>query len=183
METSSNYSEYLVAQKATGKTIVLRVLLLACYAAIIVGSVVMFSTSEALRGFIMAAPVLWFLIGVVVWFLWGFTAIEYEYAIVSGFFQLDTIHSRKSRKRICEAKISEMHFVAPVSEKNAAMRDESKYSKVIKACSSMNNNPNLFCLAYKDAKAGETLVYFDAVAKTLNSFVYYNRNAVDRGTL
>jgi hypothetical protein len=75
-----------------------------------------------------------------------------------------------------------MHFIQPVSEKNAAMRDAGKYSRVITACSSMSG-PNLFCLAYKDEKAGETLVYFDAVEKTLNSFVYYNRNIVDRGSL
>lgn len=183
METSTNYSEYLVAQKATVKTILMRMLLLLGYAAVIVVSFISISTSELLRGFIMAAPVLWFLVGVLVWFLWGFTAIEFEYSIVSGYFQLDTIHSKKKRKRICEAKISEMHFVAPVSEKNAAMRDESKYSKVIKACSSMTNNPYLFCLAYKDAKAGETLVYFDGVKRTIDSFVYYNRNVVDRGSL
>lgn len=182
METSSKYSEYLVAQKATAKTIVLRTILLIAYAAIIAGTFIIFTMSDALRGLIMATPVIWFLIGVVVWFLWGFTAIEYEYAIVSGYFQLDIIHSKKKRKRVCEAKISEMHFIQPVNEKNAAMRDVSKYSRIITACSSMSA-PNLFCLAYKDEKAGETLVYFDAVEKTLNSFVYYNRNIVDRGTL
>lgn len=182
MENSSSYSEYLVARKAGAKTVALRALLLIGFFAVIVGSYLSISLSETLRGLVMALPVLWFLVGVLVWFLWGFTAVEYEYAIVSGYFQLDAIHSKKSRKRICEAKISEMRFIAPVSEKNAAIRDAGKYSKVIYACSSMKA-PNLFCLAYKDAKAGETLVYFDAVKKTLDSFVYYNRNAVDRGTL
>lgn len=182
METSSNYSEYLVAQKPTAKIIVLRTILLLAYAAIIAGTFIVFTMVETLRGLIMATPVIWLLIGFVVWFLWGFTAIEYEYAIVSGYFQLDVIHSKKKRKRVCEAKISEMRFVAPVSEKNAAERDQGKYSRVITACSSMSA-PNLFCLAYKDAKAGDTLVYFDAVEKTLNSFVYYNRSVVDRGTL
>ncbi len=182
MENSSSYSEYLVARKAGGKTVILRALLLIGFFAAVVVSYVSIATSDLLKGLVMALPVLWFLLGVLVWFLWGFTSVEYEYAIVSGYFQLDAIHSKKSRKRLCEAKISQLHFVCPVTEKNAAMRDDSKYSRVIKACSSMKA-PNLYCLAYKDAKAGETLVYFDAIKKTLDSFVYYNRNAVDRGSL
>ncbi len=182
MENLSSYSEYLTARKAGFKTFLLRTFLLVGFFAVIFCSIVAVLVVDVMKGFFMAFPVLWVLVAVLVWFLWGFTTVEYEYTIVSGYFQLDVIHSKKNRKRLCEGKISEMHFICPVTEKNAAMRDSAKYARVIKACSSMKA-PNLYCLAYKDAKDGETLVYFDAIKKTLDSFAYYNRKAVDRGDL
>lgn len=174
-----NFCEYLVKQKAGVKIVALRALLIIGFFVLSAISYIGIVMTEVLKGFIMIYPLLCFLYLVAVWFLWELTSIEYEYTIISGYFQLDKIIAKKRRKSICQVKTSEMKFICPVNEKNVRMLDESKYKRIIKACSSMTSE-DLYALAYKDEKDGDTLIYFDAVEKTLNVFVYYNKNAVIR---
>lgn len=182
MEGLTNYTEYLVKKKPDAKTVLLRIAVIVIWCAAVAATLIGVLMSETMRMLIMVLPVLWLFLGLLCYLILDRTNIEYEYAIVSGYFQLDAIYGKKSRKRICEAKISEIRFCAPANEKNASMRDKSNFLNVIEGCSSRKSE-NLYCFAYNDKAGGETLVYFDATKKAIDCFVFYNRNATDRGSL
>jgi hypothetical protein len=177
----SSYCEYLVKKKADGKTVLLRALLILAFAAFVAVSFVGVTAVDVLKAFVMIMPMVWVFVGFLVWILWGKTCIEFEYTVVSGFFQLDIIYSKKRRKRICEIKLSDIKTCAPVSEKNAHER-ENKELRVIDASVSPNSEGRYFMI-YTDSKAGDTLVYFNADKRALDSLCYYNRKAIDRGEL
>lgn len=179
METN-NFTEFLAVKKPTASTVFARALIIVGWTFLVIASLFLILMNEKTRMFIAVLPVIWVLAGLLCWYLWGLTNVEYEYTVVQGYFQLDKIINRKRRKSVCEAKISELSACAPVSAKNEALRNKNKFRRVINAASSMKSDI-LFYMTYRDAQSGETLIYFDADKEAISCIAYYNRSVVDKG--
>lgn len=180
MEGFSNYVEHL-EKKSSGKLVFAKISIIAVSLLVVAVSFVAFTVVEILKPFVYALPLLWAFVGVFAYLLFGKTLVEYEYTVVSGYFQLDVIYSKKTRKRICELKCSDISVIAPVSEKNSQQRAEFE-GKTVDASRSTSSEDRYYLMGIDSAK-NNYLIYINADKKALDCFTAFNRRAVNRGEL
>ncbi len=170
----ANYTEYLVAKKADAKTVLVRILIIALWCVVVLASVFGVLVSAKARIFFELFLILWLLVGLLCWYLLEKTRIEYEYTIVSGYFQLDAIYAKKTRRRLCEAKIGDVQSLLRAKD----AKDSPEFKKII-GCSSTDAE-DAYRFVYKDAALGQCAVYFNASPKAIECFRYYNPKIVTR---
>lgn len=173
MNESSNYTEYVVAQKAEGSWRTKRILLIMLYIAVgliwLVGVV----------GILKIWPLGMFtplLIWMTTFFTWRYVAVEYEYTIASGALTFSHIYGRRSRKQQCEFRIKELTKIAPVSDEYKSDYEATDIEIVHEFRGSVKS-PDAYFFTYTAENGKKGVVFFECTNKALKLFRYYNPSA------
>ena len=165
----SNYYEYLVSKKNDGSTVTKKIIII-LFAAIValIGSIYICRYVPPI------APFFWILIGFIVWYLWRFVSIEYEYTLADGELDMDAIYGKRQRKKIMSARIRDMELIAPAEPRYLEQSKRNEPSKTI-CCASALSGPNVYFLIYRDKKTNQKIMmYFEATKKAISILRYYN---------
>ena len=173
MNESTNYTEYVVAQKAEGSWLTRRILLVLLYVA--VGLVWLVGVVGILKIWPlgMVTPLL---IWMLVFFTWRYVAVEHEYIMASGTITFSDIYGRRSRRQKAEFKIKELTKIAPVTDPYKNDYDAKDITVAYDFRGSVKSPDSYFFTFRTDAgKSG--VVFFEATAKSLKIFRFYNPSA------
>ena len=171
----SNYAEYIVKKKADGSVVAKRFAIILC-------AVVLFGAGVALFLGKIKMPVaivpLALAVGVLTWFLWRFTSIEYEYIVIGGTVEFSKIFGERQRKLIEEVKINDFDKVAPYEN---CKSDADSIANKSYYCISPKSE-NLYCIV-TSADGNKRVIFFNATKKSLDAIRYYKASVVDYGNL
>lgn len=178
MNDSSNYTEYVVAQKPEGKLRSKRILLVLLYVAFSIGWLVGVVGILKIWPLGMFTPLFTWML---VFFTWRYVSIEHEYTMVSGTISFTEIYGRRTRRQMFEYKIKEMTRIAPVSDQYKNDYDATDIVVRYDFRGSASS-PDAYFFTFKtsDGKAG--VVFFEATAKALKIFRFYNPSATVMST-
>lgn len=170
-----NYAEYLTGVKCEGKWLVRKLLCIA------VTVVLLLIGSWAVLGGIINAPPLELLVlgacGILFFFASGIYKVEYEYVVASAQIEFDAIYRQHRRREILTVSMDEVERIAPVNETNRQVLASQKPDKVYDFCSSKGSPRRYFMLVKKGAEL--TVIYFDAIPKTLEVMKFYRSGIVE----
>lgn len=174
-EYANNYTEYTVAQKAEGKSLTNRLLLIALYVVY----------SVAFAAFFLAGPIkipmlvallpvtLW----IIIFFTWRFVSVEHEYMLASGVMTFVDIYGGRKRRALFACPVKEMREIAP-------LRDTSRLNAktVIDMRGTVKSRDSYYFII--NDRDGETAaVLFEATNKAVQILKYYNGATVPSDTL
>ncbi len=169
-----NYTEHLVPLQEPKQVLPkkLAVLGLGLVLTLALFCLILFSELQFLGGLIL---ILIFGIAVLMWYLWRFVSVEFEYTILQGEISFDIIYGRRSRKAFYSTPIRNMEKIAsPESPSLAA--DLAAADKTIFAASRMKN-PNTRYAVIREENGSHTLLYFEITEKAEKSLRFYNAKA------
>lgn len=168
----ANYAEYLV--KRCDSKILLTKISLVLLAFVIVVAIVVF-----LSAFPWAMLPLCVGTMALIWFLWRFTCVEYEYIIVSATVEVHRIFGERSRSKLFEIKTSDIEKVAPLSAHPEI--SGQKFVEVTDITSGKAKDETYFVLY--NCEGGKGIIYLNVIKKTLDVFKYYRASAVEYGNI
>ncbi len=113
-----------------------------------------------LRRYFPLLPFALALIGFLVWFLWRFVSVEFEYSIAQGEIAFDIIYGRRQRKNLYTATISKMEKIGYAAK--GACRERA--DKTVFAASEMAH-PNTVWALIREESGQKTLLYFEMTEK------------------
>ena len=178
MNESSNYTEYVVAQKPEGSWRTKRILLVLLYIGVgllwLVGVV----------GILKIWPLGMFtplLVWMLVFFTWRYVAVEYEYTMASGVITFSAIYGRRSRKQKCEFRIKELTKIAPVTDPYKNDYD-AKDIEIVHEFRGSLKSPDAYFFTFTAENGKKGVVFFEATNKALKLFRYYNPSATVMST-
>lgn len=178
MNESSNYTEYAVAQKSEGKWRTKRILLILLYIA------VGFIWLVGVVGILKIWPLGMFLpilVWMLVFFTWRYVSVEHEYTMASGVITFSEIYGRRSRRQKCEFKIRELTKIAPLHNDYRDAYDARDITiRYDFRGSTKSPDAYFFTFRTEDGKSG--VVFFEATAKALKIFRFYNPSATVMST-
>ena len=108
---SPGYSEYVVAKKAEGKNLLLRILLITLY---VLFALFYFLFFTVVLPIVMLIALLPLFVWMLVFFTWRYAALEIEYQIHSGTVSFYHIYGGRSRRKMFEYRIKDLITVAPM---------------------------------------------------------------------
>ena len=173
-----NYVEYLVPLEEPKQVLPkkLGIIALGCVLIIALFCLILFSGLQFLGGLILF---LIFGIAAVMWYLWRFVSIEFEYTILQGEMSFDIIYGRRSRKPFYSTPIRNMEKISsPASPSHAS--DLAAADKTVFAACRMDN-PNTRYAVVREENASRTLLYFEITEKAEKSLRFYNSKAFFAG--
>ena len=175
MNENSNYTEYTVEQKAEGKYLTRRILLVLLYVVFTIGYFLFFTIGPIkLYPLIAILPIfLWILI----FFTWRYVAVEHEYTIASGTMTFSDIYGNRSRRTLLEAKIKDMSEIAPLTEESRKKCTGEGISKVYDFLSTQSSPDAYYAICAKEGGV-RIAIFFEATEKSLKIMKFYNSSAV-----
>jgi len=178
MNDSTNYTEYVVAQKPEGSLRTKRILLILLYVAFSIGWIVGVVGVLKIWPLGMFTPVFTWML---VFFTWRYVSIEHEYTMASGTITFTEIYGRRSRKQVFEYKIKEMTKIAPVSDPYKNDYD-AKDIEIRYDFRGSSSSPDAYFFTFKNSAGKSGVVFFEATAKALKIFRFYNPSATVMST-
>lgn len=171
----SNYAEYIVKKKSDTKLVLSKL-------GIILIGVAVFALGAFLLLSLIKLPVamvpLCLIDGVLMWYLWRYVNIEYEYIVISGTIEFYTVYGERQRKKLFEIKISDIEKVLPYEDS----KDIAKgIDDVTSFCIAVPSE-NLFCIIVNE-NGKKRVIYINAIKKALDAIRYYKASAVSYGSL
>ena len=177
-DSSSNYTEYVVAQKSEGIWRTKRILAVCGY--------VLFSITwlTVAVGILMIWP-LGMLTPLLTWLLvyltWRYVSVEYEYTMASGTVSFTHIYGRRSRKPIFETKIKEFTKIAPVTD--AYANDyAAKDIEITYEFRGSQKTPDAYFATFTNEQGKKGVVFFEMTNKALKICRFYNPSATVMST-
>jgi Invasion protein B, involved in pathogenesis len=173
MNENSNFAEYTVSQKAEGKYLRMRILLLSGYIAFAAVYFWFFVLGP------IKIPMLVALLPLFIWiihfFTWRYADVEHEYTIASGTMTLSNVYGNRSRRTLFETKVKDMSVIAPWNEE-AKAKLPNGITKTIDMLSSQKSPDAYYAIC--NAEGGQkVLILFDAIEKSLKVMKFYNATA------
>lgn len=165
---SDNYLEYAVDQKAEGKNLRLRVLLVSGY---ILAAVLIFVVLYRVRIVQLVALLPLLLLILVLW-TWRYVSVTHEYIIATGEISFAEIYSNRRRKEVLRLRVRDVRAIEP-----AADHRPSDVERVYDFRGS-EKTPDAYWILFRDDKDRNCLAYFEATAKALRLLAMYNPAAV-----
>ena len=174
MNESTNYTEYAVRQKAEGKYLARRVLLILLYVAFGLGYFGFFTIGPIrITPMIAILPIFeWMLI----FFTWRYASVEHEYQMASGTITFTDVYGNRTRNKKLECTIKNMVKIAPATNeyKEDAAGADARHTYDFR---SSRNAPDAYFFTIRDKNDEKCVVYFEATAKALKIFRFYNPSA------
>jgi len=132
-----------------------------------------FTVLEHFPGFIP-----FFLLGIafVVWYLWRYVSVEYEYTILQGEMSFDVIYGKRKRKTLYTAKVRNMETIAPLGGERKSLSDFPGVTKE-RFYASKFKNPNTWYAVVKEENGEKTLLFFEMIDKAEKSLRSYHSSA------
>lgn len=115
-------------------------------------------------------------IAVLVWYLWRFVSVEFEYTISGGEITFDVVYGRRQRKPYYSAKISKMETIAPLVQKDLSAERISGATREV-FCASSRQNPATWYAVVAEEGGGKTLLFFEMTAKAEKVLRFHNARA------
>ena len=118
------------------------------------------------------------LLGIVilVWFLWRFVSVEFEYTILGGELSFEAIYGRRQRKTYYATPLSRIEKLSPVGGKRIGKEDFSGVTKEV-FCASTMENPKTWYAIVKEESGEKTLLFFEVTEKAEKALRFYNGRA------
>jgi hypothetical protein len=176
MNESITFAEYSVAQKAEGKNLLLRILLISSYVLLSLGFFIFFTMVFKI---VMLISILPLLIWILVFFTWRFAAVEHEYQVASGTITFSDVYGGRSRKKKFEYKIKDMQTIAPMDRTHES---DYTHATLTHDFRGSTKSPDSYYFTYKNDAGENCVVYFEATSRTLKTFRYYNSAATVMST-
>ena len=150
--------ERIIQQKATGRALLPRLLLIFGYLVWLGVWLVIF-----LRVYLSAALVVLMLAltAALVVFTWKFVQVEYEYSIWGGSFFLAKIYGKQMRRELLEIDLKRAVLIAPRTEEFLKKANDLKPNELRWAVSSPKSE-NVWLLIYTDEDQSTSLLFFEA---------------------
>lgn len=165
--TDNNF-EYVVDEKAKGKNLIFRILLIAFYIVFGLAYFIFFCRI----GFVPVIAMLPFLLWIIIFFTWRYVSVSHEYIIATGEITFSHIYSNKKRKEVLRLSIREVTEVAPYDE-----RKQTGIKKIYDFRGD-KDSPDSYFLVFKTKTDAYALVYFEATKKALKLMQLYNPGVV-----
>lgn len=150
--------EKIIRQKATGRELIPRLVLLLSYIAWI-GICILVLTrikfSAALVVLLLSLTVLLIVL------TWKYVQVEYEYAIYSGSFFLAKIYGKKKRKELLEIDVKHALLIAPRNEEYLEKANTMNPQEIVWAVSSPKSDA-LWMIVYPINEKENALLFFEA---------------------
>ena len=170
-----NYGEYITEAKCEGKLLARKIL------CIVITALFVLVGSWALLGGVINAPPLELLVlgaaGIGFFFASGSYKLEYEYIVASAQIEFDVIRRRTRRKEILTVSMDDISRIAPVNAETERYIASQNVTKFYDFCSSKKSARRYFLLARIGSE--NTVVYFDAIAKTLDVMKFFRAAIVE----
>lgn len=169
--------EYVVTPERNGKTLLLKLLLIAGYALFIIAWIVFGFLTRIFIPLLAFIPLsLWLLIFIT----WRYVNIEYEYAVESGVVTFSKIYGGRSRKRITEFDIRTAERILPLSDENTSralehFAPERRFS--FAASEDAEGSMVALCVGEDNT---HTSISFTADERLMKLLTLYNRTAMTR---
>lgn len=104
--------------------------------------------------------------------VWKMFNVELEYSMTSGFITFTRIYGGRSKKKVLDLAIKDMHTIAPVTDSTSAELSARGVEKVYMFASHSTADDMYYAIFEKDGRL--CVVYFEATQKALHIFRYYN---------
>lgn len=169
-----NYVEHLVPLQEPKKVLPrkLGVVGLGFLLAAVLGALTIFTDLQFLGGLILI-----FIFGIMVlmWYLWRFVSVEFEYTILQGEISFDVIYGRQKRKPFYSARCNAIEKIASPSSPSH-QSDLASAQRTVFAASRMDN-PNTRYAVIREENGTKTVLYFEIMEKAEKSLRFYNAKA------
>ncbi|MBQ8748026.1 MAG: hypothetical protein IJZ08_09215 [Clostridia bacterium] len=174
-EYANNYTEYTVAQKAEGKNLTNRLLLILLYTVYSVVFAVFFLAGPVKIPMLVALlPVtLW----IIIFFTWRFVSVEHEYMLASGVMTFVDIYGGRKRKALFACPVKEMREIAPLRPTT-----QLNAKTVIDMRGSVKSADSYYFII-NDRDGESAAVLFEATSKAVQIMKYYNSATVTSDSL
>ena len=174
-EYANNYTEYTVTQKAEGKNLTNRLLLILLYTVYSVVFAVFFLAGPVKIPMLVALlPVtLW----IIIFFTWRFVSVEHEYMLASGVMTFVDIYGGRQRKALFACPVKEMREIAPLRPTT-----QLNAKTVIDMRGSVKSADSYYFII-NDRDGNSTAVLFEATSTAVQIMKYYNSATVTSDSL
>ena len=174
-EYANNYTEYAVTQKAEGKNLTNRLLLILLYTVYSVVFAVFFLAGPVKIPMLVALlPVtLW----IIIFFTWRFVSVEHEYMLASGVMTFVDIYGGRQRKALFACPVKEMREIAPLRPTT-----QLNAKTVIDMRGSVKSADSYYFII-NDRAGNSTAVLFEATSSAVQIMKYYNSATVTSDSL
>lgn len=174
---SMNYAEYIVNVKCEGKILVKKLLTIIFFLLLFI-----IGTWAVCGGIIYTPPLEILVIAICFigyFFARGYFNIEYEYIVASAMIEFDAIYGQRKRREIITVSLDKAERIAPYNNSNAQYIKNKAPEKVYDFCSSKNSKRRYFILFYDERNGKNTVIYFDAISKTLDVIKFFRSQIVE----
>jgi len=169
-----NYVEYLVPLQEPKKILPRKLTVLSL--AFVLVFTVLFLAFFVLNMFAGLVPVALILVAFVIWYLWRFVSVEYEYTVTQGELSFDVIYGRRQRKKYYSVPIRRIERIVFL-EKNPDFpaQNATDAREIFAACRIKNSRTA--CALIREENAEKTLLYFEIPEKAEKVLRFYNAKA------
>ncbi len=174
LSMSMNYAEYLVSHKSK-KLVLKRIVVSVVFLAIF-----LVATYCVCGGIINTPPLELLVIGVCgvgYFFASSLLKIEYEYVVASAQVEFSVIYGQRKRKDLLLVSLNDVERIAPVNQTNKHYIENLGCDKIYDFSSGPDSKRKYFMLANCGGK--KSVIYFDAISKTLDVLKYFRSNIVE----
>ena len=116
------------------------------------------------------------LISFVVWYLWRFVSIEYEYAVHQGELSFDVVYGRRQRKHYYTAVLRNVEKIAKLENGRVPEADKNGVNKEV-FCASKYTSPYARYAIVREDNGTKTLLIFEVTEKGEKVLRFYNARA------
>ena len=172
---SMNYAEYITAVKTEGALLTKKLIAIVAFLALFAAG-----TWAMCGGIVNMPPCELLVIGVcgIGYFIVSSNLnVEYEYIVASAQVEFDAVYSHKKRKEILTVSLDNVERIAPANKENMSYITSKSFAKTYDFCSSKKSKRRYFMIVKKGTE--NTLIYFDAIAKTLDVLKFFRSNIVE----
>ena len=118
---------------------------------------------------------------ILIFFTWRYVSVEHEYIIVSGTITFTEIYGGRSRRQKLECKIKDFEKIAPMTDEYKDIYAAKDITAVYDFRGS-TATPDAYFAAFRTKDGKKAVVYFEATAKALKIFQFYNRQGTVMST-
>lgn len=120
-------------------------------------------------------PVFLILVMFLVWYLWRFVSVEFEYTILQGEMKFDVVYGRRQRKHYYTMPLNRVEKMVPLSSSPSFLNSVTAEKEIF--CASKKENPFTWCALVREENSSVTLVYFEMTTKAEKVLRFYNSRA------
>ncbi len=120
--------------------------------------------------------VLLILVAYVIWYLWRFVSIEFEYTVIQGELSFDIVYGRRQRKKYFSTPISKIEKFGKMENGEVPQADLQGVEREV-FCAAKKTNPNTRYALLKDQDGKKVLLYFEITEKAEKVLRFHNSRA------
>lgn len=167
-----NTYEYAATQKAEGKWLIYRILLISLYVLYAAGYFVFIFITRMIPLGALIPVTLW----IIIYFTWKYTRPDYKYIIEAGKLTFYVIYGNKKNHLKTEIRISSAEKIAPVRDISA---DISEFApEIVYNALPCQNTADAYAALYKNEAGKRCVFYFVATAQALKLLHFYNSRTI-----